>query len=240
MLRIAICDDQPLHGEAASKAVADCLSRTEAEIRVFDSPERLLDDIGQGGYCPQIAILDIRMDGLDGIELARRLNALSPACAIIFLTSFLEYATEVYDTEHVYFIVKSELKDRIGAAIEKALHTEPVKPLLLYFLVNSSVQAVPAADVLYVERCLRKTKLQMADDTLWTGSTPGSMLKGDAALCFIRCHQSYWVNFRHIRSMHTDSFVLYDGSRIPITRTYRAAAKERFFDCIRRNTGSHV
>lgn len=240
MLRIAICDDQPLHGEAAAKAAADCLKHTETEIRVFDSPEKLLGDISRGDYSPRIAILDIRMDDLDGIHLAKQINGLCPACAIIFLTSFLEYATDVYDAEHVYFIVKSELKNRIGTAIEKALHSEPAKSLLLYYRVDSSVQTVPVAEILYMERCLRKTKLQTANDALWTSSVPGSMLKGDAALCFIRCHHSYWVNFRNIRSMNTDSFVLYDGSEIPITRTYRKAAKEHFFECIRRNTDSNV
>ncbi len=240
MLQIAICDDQPLHGELSAKAVTDCVRDREVRLRVFEHPETLLCEIRQAGYSPRIAILDIQMEGMDGIDLAKQLNSLCPSCAIIFLTAFLEYATDIYDTEHVYFIVKSELKERIGAAIEKALRTEPVKSSLLYYRADASVQAIPAAEVLYMERCLRKTRLQTGKGTLWTSSTPGALLNGEIARCFIRCHHSYWVNFWHIQAMRADHFVLYDGSSIPITRTYRAAAKEQFFGCIRMTTAKRA
>lgn len=240
MLQIAICDDQPLHGEVTAKAVADCVREAEVEIRVFESPEMLLCEIRQAGYSPRIAILDIRMEGLDGIDLAKQVNCLCSSCAIIFLTAFLEYATDVYDTEHVYFIVKSELKDRIGPAIEKALRTEPISSPLLYYHADASVQTISVAEVLYIERCLRKTKLQTPTDTLWSNSLPNILLHDDTARRFIRCHHSYWVNFMHIRTMTNDSFILDDGSNIPITRTYRKAAKEQFFECIRMNTNGHT
>lgn len=240
MLRIAICDDQPLHGEVTAKAVADCVGDAESEIRVYERPEDLLSEIKKTAYVPRIAILDIRMEGLDGISLAKQINGRCSSCAIIFLTAFLEYATDVYDTEHVYFIVKSELKDRIGAAIEKALRTKPVSSPALYYHADASVQTIPVADVLYIERCLRKTKLQTKTDTLWSNSLPNSFLKDDTAWSFIRCHHSYWVNFRHIRTMNNDSFILDDGSDIPITRTYRKAAKAQFFECIRMNNNGHT
>ena len=190
MLQIAICDDQPLHGEATAKAVAEHVNGADAEIRTFESPEALLSEIRQAGYDPRIAILDIRMEELDGISLARQINGLRPACAIIFLTAFLEYATDVYEADHVYFIVKSELRERIGPALEKALHSEPGKVSLLYYRADTSVQTVPAAEVLYLERCLRKTKLQTAGGALWTSSMPGALLSGGPAREFIRCQHS--------------------------------------------------
>ena len=38
----------------------------------------------------------------------------APFCQIIFLSSYLSYATEVYETEHIYFILKSQLHQRIA------------------------------------------------------------------------------------------------------------------------------
>ena len=46
---------------------------------------------------------------------------------------------------------------------------------------------------------------------------------------FIRCHQSYWVNFRQIETMENDCFLLPGGLRVPISRTYRSTAREQFF-----------
>ena len=49
------------------------------------------------------------MDGMNGIELANELNSTLPECRIIYLTGYLDYAPDVYTTEHVWFV----LKDRI-------------------------------------------------------------------------------------------------------------------------------
>ena len=43
----------------------------------------------QQGYAPRVAVLDIRMAGMDGSELAKSLNPLVPGCAIIYLTAYL-------------------------------------------------------------------------------------------------------------------------------------------------------
>lgn len=58
---------------------------------------------------------------------------------------------------------------------------------------------------------------------------PAELLDAEAAQQFIRCHQSYWVNFRQIETMENDCFLLPGGLRVPISRTYRSTAREQFF-----------
>ena len=67
------------------------------------------------------------------------------------------------------------------------------------------------------------------DGDLETTQSPQALLAGDAAGEFIRCHQSYWVNFRQIETMENDCFLLPGGLRVPISRTYRSTAREQFF-----------
>ena len=57
--------------------------------------------------------------------------------------------------------------------------------------------------------------------------------ENDVPQQFIRCHQSFWVNFRHVRTLESDCFLLDSGLRIPISRTCRAAAREQFFALLR-------
>ncbi|EKC47003.1 Response regulator of the LytR/AlgR family, partial [human gut metagenome] len=59
--------------------------------------------------------------GTGGIRLAQSMKHYAPFCQIIFLSSYLSYATEVYETEHIYFILKSQLHQRIGPALHQAL-----------------------------------------------------------------------------------------------------------------------
>lgn len=119
MIPIAICDDELLHARQTQAAIRRC--EAQAVTRCFETPLALLAAVTQQGYAPRVAVLDIRMAGMDGIELAKRLNALVPGCAIIFLTAYLSYAPDVYETRHVYFVLKNELERRIGSALRAAL-----------------------------------------------------------------------------------------------------------------------
>lgn len=232
MVSIAICDDEPIHAAHTRDAIlrygnADC-----PLVRLFETPDGLLEEISMRNYSPQIAVLDIRMAGTNGIELAARINELLPHCAVIFLTAFLEYATDVYDTRHVYFILKSELERRIEGALKKALEQTASDQLI--YISNSAVhKGIPVDDILYLERCLHKTALQTKAGQELVYIAPSELLKSVPEGTFIRCHQSYWANYRHITAMEKNEFIMTDGAHIPISRTYRDSAKNAFFQCMR-------
>lgn len=228
---LAICDDEPLHRERLADGVRRHLPEQACSLQLFESPSALLDAIVEHGCTPNIAILDIQMDEMSGIELAKRINAVLPQCAIIFATSYLGFATDVYETEHAYFILKREFEQRIGAALEKAL-AKKAPPILHYPAVHG-YRNVPCSQVLCLERILRRTKLTLLDGVEeWTPLTPTELLDADATELFIRCHQSYWVNFRQIETMENDCFLLTGNLRVPISRTYRSAAREQFFSSL--------
>ena len=153
------------------------------------------------------------MEGMDGITLARQINRLAPQCAVIFLTAFLEYATDVYESQHVYFILKGELEQRIEAALKKALTPQSN----ITILSAAAQRQIPCREILYLERILRKTKIQCLSGHEFVSTAPADLLKNTSENEFIRCHQSYWVNFYHIS----------------LSRTYRSAAKAQFFARIR-------
>lgn len=121
MIPIAVCDDERIHGLRTREVILSHGGVRDPVVQLFETPDALLDAIRLRDYCPRVAVLDIRMEGTDGILLAEQINDLLPQCAVIFLTAFLEYATDVYETRHVYFILKSELEQRIGSALERLL-----------------------------------------------------------------------------------------------------------------------
>ena len=228
MHKFAICDDDPLHRERLAQSVQNHLNGQAAEQQLFASPAVLLQEIGAHGYTPDIAIVDIQMGEMSGTELAKRINEALPQCAVIFATSYLGFAIEVYETEHAYFILKSEFDQRIGAALQKALTRKPLP--ILHYPVSQGFRNTPCSQALCMERILRRTKLTLLDSTEdWTPLTPAELLNTDGTQQFIRCHQSYWVNFRRIETMENDCFLLPNGLRVPISRTYRSAAREQFF-----------
>lgn len=72
MRNIAICDDEPLYRERLAQSVRAHGNGQAAQLQLFDSPAALLQAVHMHGYAPDIAVLDIQMDEMTGIELAKQ------------------------------------------------------------------------------------------------------------------------------------------------------------------------
>lgn len=229
MIHIAICDDDSTQLKKTEKLIMQAIAQYSPEIDRFSDGTELLKAMQNSDYVPDLAVLDIYMPKCSGIEVAKRLNELAPECRIIFLTSYLGYATDVYETRHSYFILKAELTDRIEAALAKAL-AETTENLRLCFREGRTVKIVPASEVLYLERNLKKTTIALSSGVEHT--TPAKaeeLLKGVNKGMFVHCHQSYWVNLEKVTSMTADSFILSNGMEIPISRSQKKEVKKAFF-----------
>lgn len=72
-----------------------------------------------------ILLVDIRMPGMDGIELAQHVLQLPQAPALIFTTAYDHYALQAFDLNAVDYLLKPIRVERLAQALAKA------KPLLL-------------------------------------------------------------------------------------------------------------
>ena len=235
MLTVAICDDNAAHLKKAEEMTAAALKGAEQSfvLREFSSAEELLTWTGSEEAFPDLAVLDIEMDGEDGISLAKKLNRLAPGCRIIFLTSYVDYAPDVYAAEHIWFVVKSRAQEHFDAAIRKALDSlQENEAALPGILVRENGRTVflDLEDVLYISKIGRKAQVKCLSGEHLDRKNPASLIPAGLQNRFLRCHQGYWVNLSQIAELDHEEFVLKDGSRIPISRTFREEAKRRFFE----------
>lgn len=236
MLYIAICDDEPLHLKKAEKLIRAKLHSYAPEIETFPSAEALLQSMSEGDYAPDIAVLDIELGGTDGITLAKELNRIVPRCRIIYLTSYINYAPNVYFTDHTWFVLKSDIEKNIAPALETAilsLATEAKSGSKITVKVGGKVTVIPVSQVLYIELVGRKTRLVTETDEIIASRPPRELLQNIPEDCIVRCHQSFHVNIEKIISIDKNDLVLSNGIRIPISRTYRADVKALFFSKLR-------
>ena len=236
MVHIAICDDDYKQIQKTEKLILKKAERFSPETDLFSDGAELIKAVKNGGYTPDVAVLDIHMPGNSGIDVAKTLNQLVPECSIIFLTSFLGYATEVYETRHSYFILKSELEERIDAALTKVL-ADRAQELRIRFREGRMVQTVTAPEILYLERILKKTAIVLCSGKKHlTTAKAEELLKDAPPDRFVHCHQSFWVNVEKITGMKAESFSLLNGEEIPISRSRKKEAKEAFFAQLERQT----
>lgn len=114
-LRVLIADDEPLArerlaallGELGVEVVASAADGAEA-VR---EAERLQ---------PDVAVLDVRMPGVDGLDAARQLAALAQPPAIVFCTAYDEYALRAFDARAVDYLMKPVRLERLRQALERA------------------------------------------------------------------------------------------------------------------------
>ena len=231
MLHIAICVGSAELSAELGAAVERELAAQRSEIECFHAAAELLRYIDGGGYAPELAFIEVRLNGESGIELAERINERLPACRILFLSDELSDAKEVYRAEHVWFMLTSELTQRLSAALHRALSglsTAQGKGVLL----RSRGRAVflPLDEILYLERDCRRTLVMTERGEFCSSERPSRLLDGEIAESFVRSHRSYWVNRGKISAMERDEFVLAGGQRVPISRSWRATARDAFLN----------
>ena len=93
----AICVDD--EAQVLNHIVSSCQKlRLLEEVKGFIRPQDALDWLD--GHPADLALLDIDMPGMNGLELAGRIRKIHPDISIIFITAFSQYALEAYGRQN--------------------------------------------------------------------------------------------------------------------------------------------
>ena len=111
---VIIVDDEP----AARRAVRECCER-EPDLTVvgeYGDPRAALEAIRSKP--PQVLFLDIQMDSMTGMELARALDPLTLPL-IVFVTAYDHYALEAFEVSAVDYLLKPFDDARFQATVAR-------------------------------------------------------------------------------------------------------------------------
>ncbi len=120
-MRILIVDDEPPARERLRRLLAeidDCEVVGEAS-----EGEEALNLCGE--LHPDVVLLDVRMPGLTGIQVARHIDSLEDPPAVIFTTAYDQYAVEAFETEAVGYLLKPVRKEKLAHALRHAARISP-------------------------------------------------------------------------------------------------------------------
>ena len=136
-----VADDHPAVLEAVAEFLAD--SGIDVVARAHDG-EEALEKIEQRK--PQVALVDVRMPRLGGIELARRAQGVSPNTAIVLYTGYGDRAqlVEALDAGVRGFVLKEAPMDDLLRALKTvAAGSTYVDPVLAGTLASSIGSKAP-------------------------------------------------------------------------------------------------
>lgn len=229
MLNIALCDDEAAVLRQLQQLLAEALPHTPYHIHAFSSPAALAHAAGHG-LAPDIAILDIRLEGQNGIQLARQLFPDPTRTQVIFITGYLEFCSSVYETAHVYFLLKPLQADAFRRALEKALAVHRALPAqCLTVQTGTRLQRVPLASIRYLESQGRKLVFHCQEGELTCYASLADYLPRLPPR-FVQCHKSFCVNLDYVAALETSRLILDRDEPIPISQARRAATRQQFLD----------
>lgn len=212
-MRIAICDDDEKDLLALREAVNTFDGSGAVEVCAFSSAASLYAAENRKMF--DIAILDIEMPPPNGYDIAKKLIETTPAPIIIFLTNSMAYTLRGYGVAFRYLtkpINQSQLNNALSAAMKEASAKRFV------FSVDGSSYVIRMDEIYYFEVFNHHTILHTMDQEYTFRATLKEILMDLPSGYFGSPHQSYIVNFSHVKTAMTKEIHLTNGSIIPIGR----------------------
>ncbi|MDE6433213.1 MAG: LytTR family DNA-binding domain-containing protein [Lachnospiraceae bacterium] len=211
---IAICDDEKSAIESLKRELEKAVEKLQVKMDIYEyqTGEELLADITKQQI--EVVLLDIDMPGMSGMETANCLMEKCPLLNIIFLTNREDMVFQALKYRPLRFIRKNHVRDELTEAIEAAMK----KIASEMYVVSFGRGKIAIKDILYIESNKHYIDIHMQEKIQQFRGRISDCEKGLGDYGFVRVHKGYLVNIRYIESFLTDTVVLDNKERIPVSR----------------------
>lgn len=244
-LRVLIVDDEA----PARNRMRDLLADVHPAL-----PVTIVGDVAGGrealrraeGGGIDVVLLDVRMPGMDGIEVAQHLQKLEPPPAVIFTTAYDAYAIQAFDLHAVDYLLKPIRAARLQEALARAAQIRMPKTEVLRELQQAprtclsaaergKVYLIPVEDVRYLRAELKYVTVRTAQREYLIEESL-TRLEQEFGARFVRVHRNCLVARAAIRGFEKTGTDAGDGGwqvvlagldeRIPVSRRQQHVVRE--------------
>ncbi|MEW4427691.1 MULTISPECIES: LytR/AlgR family response regulator transcription factor [Paenibacillus] len=237
MFNVAICDDEEKQRELVKAMLISLSLKTNIDFQVtlFPSGEELISHYKTVGDTFHILIMDVEMNGMNGIQAAKEIRMLKFLdVQIMFLTSYPEYMVESFDVVTFQYLIKP---------IQPHIFEEKMIKLCQYLrsmdkkfvLIKSAYEELLLKydDILWIEvikSLTIKNKLNFVT-TESTHESKGIISNYADALKdhgFLQIHRSIIINLMHVQKFSGSQVVMLNGAELPIGRSKVKEVKDAY------------
>lgn len=226
MLKVAICDDENNERESIVHMVDKALNFKNKQYKIFEfiNGEELLSS----ALLFDIYFLDIKLDKLTGIEVAKKIRLINENAVIIFITGLKDYVFDAFDVRAFHYILKPVDQDKLKEILYSALLQFDKKDKFILVKTNRVSTKILIKDIIYIESQQRKLKVHTTYDIIeyyYKLSDIEQELSNDN---FFRCHKSYIVNLKYVHSYDNTFITLKNFEKIYVSK-YKLADFSKTF-----------
>ncbi|MDT4924276.1 MAG: hypothetical protein QOG01_1989 [Pseudonocardiales bacterium] len=182
-----------------------------------------------------VIFCDIKMPGLDGVELARVVNRFATRPHIVFVTAYDDRAVDAFELQAVDYLLKPVRADRLAEAVRRVLSVGSAE------LVADEDETIPVelagvtrfvrrSQVRYVEAQGDYVRLHTASDSHLLRVTLTVLEERWADAGFVRIHRSTLVALAHVdevRVVDGHYSVRVGQDELPVSRRHSRDLRER-------------
>ncbi len=230
MLNIVVCDPDNKFLDTLEEKIVNYLSRypgLEFQIVRFLDVESLLEkDISD----IDIIFMGVQLQRMTGIDAATILRQKSEHFVLIFVSDFIEYAPLGYQVNALRYIIKDQLEQYFAEAMATALSELGLhKNKINIKFIGCAEKEILTDNIIYIESNLHKVhfRLTNSDRSLYLYDTLNEIQNKLAQDYFIRIHQSYLVNLKHLIKAKNYKATLTQGIELPISQRCFSKVKQQ-------------
>ena len=231
MLNIAICDDDIQTTGRMEMKIEKIAKRNfiDSDIDVFWNGETLVDAVAKGDKF-DIIYLDIEMDREDGISAAKKIREFDKNVLIIYVTSHESHMKESFAVRPFRFLVKPVNEEQMEQCFKEAYEEINSGDFYFRYSFQRVNHKVPIRDIIYFESRKRKVFIITQDETFELYGKINEIEKSlrSCKSSFLRVHQSFLVNYKHVKGQAYDFVIMDNGKKISISEDRRKMISEQY------------
>ena len=205
-LRVLLVDDEALARARLRVLLADCHAPAADVLAEAGHAAQAMMAIKQQVF--DVVLLDVRMPGMDGVQLAQTIAELPQPPAVVFVTAHAEHAVQAFDVAAVDYLTKPVRLERLQQALQKVERLAHIHQGLQSELMSEVViiqdrgrtERVPLAEILYLKAELKYITVRTATHSyILDGAL--SELEEKYAEHFMRIHRNALISRRAVRAL---------------------------------------
>ena len=237
MLRIAMCDDETEAREALYLLLAQELGEeSEQIVYEFSTGTAAANWLQKHPGEIDLLFLDVEMDGMNGMETARKIRTFDQNLQIVFVTGFADYVFDGYSVGALDYLMKPVSRDKLRnllGRVRKKMNQETPEEFIVkntdgtYRFLKNDIRwfySDKRKVVLVTERGKYGfyAKLDEVEKQLTDGREEGQ---------FVRIHQRYLVNTKWVEQIGSTS-VRIGSEELPVSRAYKETAVKQLAEAM--------
>lgn len=219
-IKIGICDDDIAITGRIETMLEGIVGKTliQTEMEVFWDGKKLVDTIDGGTYF-DIVFLDIEMGQENGITIAKKIREIDKNVLIVYVTSHEIYMEESFEVRPFRFMVKPVSEGKLADCLRAAYEEISNNDSYFRYSYQRVSHKIPIRDICYFESERRKIYIVTAKEKLEFYGKLNEIERTveNSKATFLRVHQSFLINYRHVDGIGHDFVVMDNGQRLPIS-----------------------